>query len=476
MKKFPNLHLFCPLFLLVPLSTFALSPFAIEQKVNALIEKELPNTNVGLLIQDLSGKIIFEKHSEYNFHPASNTKLFTASAALKFFGPDFKFQTTVHSDLTKLKEGALNDNIYIVFRGDPSMSLADLTLLTKQLKAKGINEIHGNVVLDDKAFEEPYYAAGWTWDSIPWYYSAPITSIVLNENKVKVKLNKPKAIYEAIKVEQADNLIPALSLKADVKAVSNDEAEKNCQLNVTVQDNNVVLAGCWSMEKLPTFIELALDQPQLLAKQQIEQELKQQNIKHVGKVLFAAAPKQLPIILVKRSPPLKELLIKVLNDSNNLYTESLTKALGIAYMGRGTFQAGTIAIEEILKKDTELNFSNTSISDGSGQSRYNLISPYLIAKLLQHMATTQHFPVFYAALASNGKNGNLIERINVPELVGKINAKTGSATGISALSGYFIGKSGKQYIFSIMINQSNKNYYALKAFEDKLCQLMMDEA
>lgn len=482
MKNFPLTLSFKPIFIsLIAVvcfsqSTLSYSSTEVERSINTLIEKELPHTTIGFIIQDLaSGKIIFEKRAEDNFHPASNTKLFTASAALKFFGPDFQFQTTVHSDLTKLNEGILSDNVYVVFRGDPSMTVDDLTLLIKQLKAKGINEIRGNVILDDQAFEEPYYAPGWTWDSLPWYYSAPVTSIILNENKVRFKLNKPKAIYQPINIEQADNFIPTLSLKTEVIAVSSEEAKKSCQLNVTIRDNRITLKGCWSIEKLPSSLELAFDQPKLLAKQQLEQELRQQNIKLSGKITFAATPKQLPIILVKRSPPLKELLVKVLADSNNLYSESLTKALGIAYVGRGTFQAGTIAIEEILKNDTELNFNHAKLSDGSGQSRYNLVSPYLIAKLLQHMAHSEQFPAFYAALASNGKHGTLLERSNTPNLTGKINAKTGSAMGTSALSGYLTGKSGNQYIFSIMINQSNKNYYALKAFEDKLCQLMIEE-
>lgn len=136
---------------------------------------------------------------------------------------------------------------------------------------------------------------------------------------------------------------------------------------------------------------------------------------------------------------------------------------------------GFRAIEEILTKDTKIDFSQVNLSDGSGQSRYNLISPYNISQLLYHMYQDPNFSVFYNALSTSGKSGSLADRMKSKEMMGRVVAKTGTALGTSALSGYFTANNGKQYLFSLVINQSLNDVNARRAFEDKLCQLMVEE-
>jgi D-alanyl-D-alanine carboxypeptidase/D-alanyl-D-alanine-endopeptidase (penicillin-binding protein 4) len=85
------------------------------------------------------------------------------------------------------------------------------------------------------------------------------------------------------------------------------------------------------------------------------------------------------------------------------------------------------------------------------------------------------FDVFYNALSVSGKNGSLAMRMKTKTLEGKVVAKTGGATGTSALSGYITTQSGKEYLFSVVINQSLKDNGSTKTFEDKLCQLISEE-
>lgn len=448
-----------------------------KQKYQHLIDETLPNANIGIIIQDpKSGKILFEDRSKEYFYPASNTKILTSIAALKFLGPNFQYQTSLHAGLDKIHDNTLKDNLYIIFRGDPTLISTDLFDMLSELKKKGITQIAGNIIIDDQSFEEPAYAPGWTWDSIPWYYSAPITSIILNENKVRYKIEKPQALYERLKITQIDKNVPLLKFKADVTGVSFDESENKCRLNAKVKNNEIELNGCWSIEKTPTIIELALDNPRELAADLIKHDLKKLSIGFSGKIQFSKVPMHIPAIAIKRSPPLKLLLPKVLADSNNVYAESLTKALGLLCLGEGSFQTGTRAIQSVLSKDTQIDFSKLPLSDGSGQSRYNLISPYLLMRLLNYMYHDPLFETFYYSLSANGKSGTLANRMNTKPLHGKIIAKTGTATGTSALSGYFTGQDGNEYIFSVIINHSDRNFYALKALEDKLCKLMTEES
>jgi D-alanyl-D-alanine carboxypeptidase/D-alanyl-D-alanine-endopeptidase (penicillin-binding protein 4) len=447
---------------------------AFDEKFDKLVNQYLPNTAIGIIVQDpKTGDVKFERRGDDNFYPASNTKLFTAAAALKFFGSNFQYQTGIHATMNKLKEGTLEDNVYIIFRGDPSLTAADLSSLLKQLKAKGVNTIKGNIIIDDTAFDGPAYAPGWTWDSIPFGYSAPVTTIILNENKVRLKLNETTTLNDPIKIEIDPN--SQVKLISNVIAVTKDESEHSCQLSVKVNNNDINVSGCWPIDKTPSVLEVAVDNPRLFARKVLEDALREENIAYSGEIQFKKTPKEVPAILIKRSPPLKNLLKQVLAESNNIYTESLTKALGLAFLGQGSFQVGTRAIEEILSKDTKINFAQINLSDGSGQSRYNLVSPYHISQLLHHMYQEPTFNVFYAALSESGKKGSLVERMKSKEMVGKIVAKTGSALGTSALSGYFTADNGKQYLFSLLINQSMNDNLARKTFEDKLCQMMVEE-
>lgn len=467
------------LFILLLCSVNSISCFAnpiFKQKYNALVTQTLPNAVVGMVVQDpRTGKVLFEEKSNGYFYPASNTKILTSMAALKFLGPHFQYETSLHTHLNKVEDGVLKDNLYFIFRGDPSLLSSDLFDLLSELKTKGITKIAGNIIIDDQSFQEPAYAAGWTWDSIPWYYSAPITSIILNENKVRFKIDKSSTLYDPLKITQDDKNVPVLKLKSNVIGVSFDESENSCRLNAKIKNNEIVLDGCWPIEKTPTVIELAIDSPRKLSKQLIKHQLSKLSIHFVGNVQFAKVPKTIPAVAIKHSLPLKQLLPKVLADSNNVYAESLTKSLGLLYHGEGSFQSGTRAIQSILGKDMRMDLSKLPLSDGSGQSRYNLITPSLLTHMLQHMYQDPNFLTFYQALSVNGKNGTLATRMMEKPLVGKIVAKTGSATGTSALSGYFKAKNGQEYIFSVLTDHSNQNSYALKAFEDKLCKIMVEE-
>jgi D-alanyl-D-alanine carboxypeptidase/D-alanyl-D-alanine-endopeptidase (penicillin-binding protein 4) len=438
-------------------------------------QRQIPNTTFAMLVQDAkTGKVISQIRGDEFFYPASNTKLFTAAAALKFFGADFQFQTTLHATLAAMQDGIIKDDVALVFRGDPSLKSQDIFSLLSKLKESGVKEINGNFIVDDTAFSGPEYGPGWTWDSLHWYFSAPVSAIILNENMVQFQIQKADKVNAPLVIKQSFATIPLLPLKAKVRAASSEEAEKKCELSLHVKNNEINLDGCWPIDKTPTTIGIALDNPRELAKILILQDLKKLNIRFDGKVVFKAAP-TMPIVASKKSPPINILLTKVLSESNNIYTEALTKVLGLSHLGKGSFQSGTQAIQAILTKESKLDFSRLHIRDGSGQSRYNLISAQQITNLLYYLYHDPCFPIFYAALSVNGKTGSLATRLNQGALVGKIVGKTGSANGSSALAGYFKGNRGNDYIFSLLINQATQNQYALKAFEDNVCLLLLEE-
>lgn len=455
-----------------PLVGWAHAP-SLEHQIERLIQKTIPHAIVGIMVQDPeTGTILFQKNAAHYFYPASNTKILSSFAALKLLGPDFRFHTDLCFDTTRIDNGILNDAVSLIFQGDPTLTVNDLDALLNGLSAAGIRQIRGDFIIDDSAFEGPVYGPGWTWDSIPWYYSAPVASIIINENKVRLHVNPVDANASTIPIQLIQPSLPGVTLQANVRPVSWEEAEHRCRLNAIVNNNAITLTGCWPKERTNTTIELAIDHPRKIARAILLRALEKHGILLTGTVKFASAIHTSPI-RSHTSAPLRQWLPRILADSNNIYSESLTKTMGRIHGHEGSFQAGVNAIQKELQQHTQQPFSTLPLSDGSGQSRYNLISPQLLTTLLRTIYHDPLFSIFYPALSINGKTGTLAERMKEKNQIAKIFAKTGSATGTSALSGYFIDSHQKMYIFSILINQADKKNYQLRALEDALCQLLL---
>lgn len=447
-----------------------------DQRISDLHQKTLPQATLGMVVLDPeSNQVLYARREREYFYPASNTKLFTASAALHQLGPDFQYHTSLRAKPGAIQNGVLQGDLHVVFTGDPSFTSADLKALMQQLSTQHITQITGNVVIDDTAYQGTYYGPGWTHDSIIWAYSAPVSPIIIDENKVVVSLDKPKSVLDIIPIRKQRSDHPA-ELTTKVVAATREAAKNQCHIQVNTQNNHIMMEGCYALEDTPTILELAIDSPRQLAQKYIEKALSAQKIALGGKVRFGSTPVEYPPLAVKYSPPLKSLLVPVLRDSNNLYAETITKTMGLAMTQKGTFQSGTLAIKTALEQQAGLPPAQYRLSDGSGQSRYNLVSPLLISQLLYAMSRSPHFEHYHNALSVGGVRGTL-SNVMKTDLKGKVFAKTGGASGTSTLSGYIIADNGKAYIFSILLNQINSdNYFKARQFQESICQMIAKEA
>lgn len=92
------------------------------------------------------------------------------------------------------------------------------------------------------------------------------------------------------------------------------------------------------------------------------------------------------------------------------------------------------------------------MADGSGLSRYNLASPRLFAGLLAHMDRSASRDLWRASLPVAGVDGTLEERMADPPLRDNVSAKTGTLSGVRALSGYLTTQGGEPLAFSLLLD------------------------
>ena len=179
------------------------------------------------------------------------------------------------------------------------------------------------------------------------------------------------------------------------------------------------------------------------------------------------------------SRPLSQIVEQMMKDSDNLIADMLFKKIGqVRYGTPGTWQKGTRAVRDFLEKQIGLNTDRVVIMDGSGLSRYNLISPHdLVASLAWMKKQFAYSSEFCASLPISGIDGSLLERMQDPSLKGKIRAKPGTMTGISSLSGYATTQDGDVLAFSIMLNGFTKSQEQYKTqIEDRICGVLVNHS
>jgi len=447
-----------------------------KENIDDFIHHTLPNASIGILLQDAhTGNILYEKQSDEPFPPASTTKLFTGAASLLALGTDYQYKTVIKIETTNLRQGILKGDLYIQFSGDPSLSIDDLTKLLHEIKLGDIKQIDGNIVIDNTRFQEPMYAMGWSHESLNWFFAAPITTVILNQNLIPMNINSNKPIGEKAEISFHPNEIIKTDLTQNVTTVTEEEAASRCQINVSMNDeNHIFMSGCWPQKQSPSTLKISVKNPNLLAKQIILKTLVSEKIGFSGKILFGKTPTDLTIIASHSSKPFHELLKTMLQDSNNLYAESFTKTLGSEFFHKGTFQMGVVAIKETLSKSMLLNLDTLSLFDGSGLSRYNMATPRQFASLLYTMYNHKRFSkVFMGSLPVSGENGTLKGWMTSKRLQGHVYAKTGFLMNHSILAGYLIMPSKKDLIFVIMVDHVLDINLA-KRFEKGLCELFLD--
>ncbi|MFO0174621.1 MAG: D-alanyl-D-alanine carboxypeptidase/D-alanyl-D-alanine-endopeptidase, partial [Aphanizomenon sp.] len=184
--------------------------------------------------------------------------------------------------------------------------------------------------------------------------------------------------------------------------------------------------------------------------------------------------KQEKEIAAIESPPLSELLIETNVNSNNLYAETLLRSLAIKKPGEKNQNTADIGLEIIRETLTQLGVEPEGyiIVDGSGLSRKNLMTPATLVQLLQGIAKSPQAEVFRASLPISGMKGSLKNRFINTAAAGIVQGKTGSMTGISALSGYINTPNYEPLVFSIMVNQSTQPGKVMRTAIDEIVVLL----
>lgn len=447
------------LFFFIILPQWASAQTSLGKDLDQLIEKVELDARVGVVIEDLTHKK--KRYSHYGqvyFSPASIVKVYTAVRALKELGPSFRYNTWLLTNADQIKGGLLQGDVFVKFSGDPSFTREDLHAMLKNLKSLGIKAIQGHVWIDDSALSAPVYPPGRVWDDLGYGYGAPITSVVINKNQWRLYISPAKRSGEKARLNYASWVKP---MRIDNEVKTTPGWSQQCPITVySLGPNHLRVGGCMPKPSKHFYRNLALTDPTAVVQSMLKQTLASLHLAYHGPIGIHSSPKDANVLVFHASKPLPALLATMLQDSENVYAESLVKRMSDT-------QDDSPHLSESLPR------GRFRLSDGSGLSRYNRITPEQFEDILRY--AYQHpkiYQILIDALARPGEEGTM-KRRRALEGMG-VHAKTGSMTSIQSLAGFIPGPSGETLAFVIMANDFVVSRKVLVALENSICKRIHD--
>lgn len=203
------------------------------------------------------------------------------------------------------------------------------------------------------------------------------------------------------------------------------------------------------------------------------QMLREVGVEVDAPITTGTLPKE-SLTICTRNHSLRQILLPMMKDSDNLYAESVFFQVASLVSSRpATAAHGRQTVKEVLGK-AGIKDIQYRIADGSGLSLYNYVTPEMMVKLLIYAYRQRGiYMELFPTLPVAGQDGTLKKRMVKSVANGRVRAKTGTVTGVTTLAGYCTSSNGHILTFSIM-NQGVLKIAEGRNFQDQVCEIMSD--
>ncbi len=437
-----------------------------------------PSANVGVKVYSLDQKeVLFEKLADKLFVPGGILKLITAAAALDILGPSYCFETRLFSSAVAEK-GVLKGNLYLEGSGDPSLSQDGLEDLVFQLKLMNVHEIGGDVVFDISEFDELPLAPGWMWDEKIQYRDGPVSALTINHSCINVWVRPSEKVSISPRVQIFPE-IPGIIIENEAVMESIPLAKRSLVVakKSTSEKDIIHISGVMPLRDETQKFKIPVKDPHLFVATKFCEILRKNNIKFKGKIRFDTVPTKCDVLASWLSEPLSSLVAYMLKNRDNLYANCFLKKIGRTKFGKpGTWPNGAQALRDFLAQITPENYSNLAILDGSGESRYNKISPDQMIHFMRWVKDKfVYAPEVLTSLPIAGVDYAFRRRLREKKFHAKLRAATGALQNATSICGYITTIDNEQLVFAIFSNGFVKSHKEIKSeIEDKVCHILSD--
>ena len=419
----------------------------------ALQRAAIPPTAVGTYVQEVStSRILLAANNTAALNPASTMKLVTSAAALDLLGPVYTWKTRVYARGVQTGDVLQGD---LVFQGggDPKLVLENFWLLLRQIRAQGIREIAGRVVLDRSLFADPAFDAG-RFDGDPSRpYNVGADALLLSYKSVSLRLVPDVA--RGVAVVTADPVLDGVAI--DAPALSGEECGAwQAKMQLTVEPARIGFGG-----RMPAACgERSWNiQPYGMSRTQYFGAVFRQLWRGLGgtlsgEVVDGAVPPQARLVAERESVTLPEVIRDMNKFSNNVMARQLLLTIAAEAQKPGTTEGGAHVIKTWLAAHG-IDNPDVIIENGAGLSRMERIAAGTMGRMLVVAYQAPTMPEFVSSLPLVGVDGTMKRRLQDRGVAGHAHIKTGTLAEVRAMAGYVQAASGRVYAVVSIINHAN---------------------
>jgi D-alanyl-D-alanine carboxypeptidase/D-alanyl-D-alanine-endopeptidase (penicillin-binding protein 4) len=438
-----------------------------SQVVAELKAADIPTSAVGIVVQEVGKRsTLIDLNSKQAMNPASVIKLVTTWTALETLGPAYTWTTTAYTQGT-ITDGVLNGDLIIKGSGDPKLTQEQFWLLLRQMRARGLREIKGDLVLDRTAFGP--LAPSTAFDDTPLRaYNVTPDALLLNFKAVRLTLiPQGKNVTHIAEPPLTDlnivNLIKATGgacndWKGNLRA---DQSEYGGRYQLALTGSYPTACGEneWNLGVLPhreyvgaVFRDLWRE----LGGTSGGTSAGASGERVGGEVRDGATPIDAQLIASIESPALSEIIRDINKNSNNVMARELF--LSLAKIDNPDAPATTQGAANFVKAWLEtkgVDAPELTLDNGAGLSRQERISAATLAHLLQAASASPLMPEFVASLPLTAVDGTMKKRLKDDGVAGHAHIKTGTLDGVKTMAGYVQDANGREMIVVFLVNHPN---------------------
>lgn len=434
--------------IIYPLSIFFFS-CSIQQKISRSVKQvindsSLVTAHVGISIYEpATGKFWYNYQGDKYFVPASNTKIPTCYAAMKYLGDSLVVARIAFS----------KDSVLEIFpTGDPTFLEPEFLYQPFFEKMKKYKKIY----IYSDVWKEERWGNGWSWNDYDASYMAERSPFPIYANLISFSI-----VSDSLKV------IPRItSIRYDTTIgfnLNNSKVKSNkFRIERSLDENDFYLRKSnsgFTQLQIPFRTDLGI------VSDLLSDTLKAQ----VVPASIAAGYNYNPKKEIIHSQPTDSLLKPMMHRSDNFFAEQSLLMVSNELLGVMNDEK---IIDTLLKTDFKDLPQKPRWVDGSGLSRYNLFTPQDFVFILKKMKD-EFFMDRIKEIFPTGGEGTISNYYKADS--GFIYAKTGTLGGVVALSGYLYTKKGKLLIFSTLVNNHQASATAVRRAVEKFIQSLREK-
>lgn len=438
------------------------------RSLDALLDcPELEGASFAARVERSDGEVLYDRNGALRLMPASNMKIVVSACALDLLGDGAVFTTRVAS-AAKIVDGVLEGDLHLVGGGDPSLRAEHLAELADALKGLGIVRVAGDLAADDTVFDEDRYGVNWSVGYLERWYAAPIGGLSLNRNIVgfRFRPGAPGTPAE-FSTDPEDPYLEVLNLS---ETTAEAPETPSLYLDRELWSPRVTLTGRIRPGADEHRDSVTVSDPSNYALTHFARALGEAGIEVNGSLRRGPASENAVVLAEHRSAPLGELLRRLNKYSDNHYAEQIFRTLGARMRGEGSRGVSESVVRDWFEGRVGGVGDDVAMADGSGLSRYNMVTARSLTAILGFMERGHPGSAFRSSLPVAGQDGTLRRRMRDTPAAGRILAKTGYIGRVRALSGYVLAKDAETgLVFSLVMNNYAGSTADINDLQDRIC-------